>query len=453
MLAITLNLFVAIFILIWAYFTIKTRHMARLAKKIPGPKQSPLWKKLLTSRQNSKSTDMLQNMVEISRQYDSTFCLWKGYELFVFLQDIKHIAALLSDSEEVGKSSTYKYSTPWFGTSIGVAEGENWRIRRKLIAPEFRPSTLESSVQILNSNSERLLNRLSTFLGGPEFDVYPYMNLHSIENVCETFMGAKINAQQNSGSEFVRAISASSHCMYARSQNPLLHPDLLFHMSSLGRQQARYLATVHATSKEAVEERAQQLLHDKGWRARIPILDMLIELSRNDKDYGRLDVREEIAAMLIVSYETTAVALSFACWMLSQHQDVQEKVLMEQKEIFGDSDRPATYRDIQEMKYLEMVIRETIRLYPSLPVFGRKLQRDFDVGDFVIPAGANVMFLAYQIHRNPKYFPDPEKFNPDRFLPDNVMRRSPYCYLAFSAGPRNCASSTECRRSKARCPQ
>ncbi|PNF34015.1 hypothetical protein B7P43_G03492 [Cryptotermes secundus] len=241
------------------------------------------------------------------------------------------------------------------------------------------------------------------------------MNLHSIENVCETFMGAKINAQQNSGSEFVRAISASSHCMYARSQNPLLHPDLLFHMSSLGRQQARYLATVHATSKEAVEERAQQLLHDKGWRARIPILDMLIELSRNDKDYGRLDVREEIAAMLIV-----------------------EKVLMEQKEIFGDSDRPATYRDIQEMKYLEMVIRETIRLYPSLPVFGRKLQRDFDVGDFVIPAGANVMFLAYQIHRNPKYFPDPEKFNPDRFLPDNVMRRSPYCYLAFSAGPRNC---------------
>ncbi|XP_033607274.1 cytochrome P450 4C1-like [Cryptotermes secundus] len=438
MVAIALNLFVAIFILIWAYFTIKTRHMARLAKKIPGPKQSPFWKKLLKLRTGFKTADMFQNMVQISREYDSTFCFWKGYELFVFVQDVKHIAALLSDGEEVNKSCTYKFSVPWLGSSLPIAEGKKWRIRRKLIAPEFRPSTLESSVQILNSNLDKLINRLSTFVGGPEFDVHPFMILHSFDNVCETFMGAKMNAQQNSESEFVRAIKAASPTVHARSQNPLLHPDLLFHMSSLGRQQARYLATVHATSKEAVEERAQQLLHGKGSRPRIPILDMLIKLSREGRYSGDLDTREEMASVLITGYEATAAALSFACWMLSRHQDVQEKVLMEQKEIFGDSDRPATYRDIQEMKYLEMVIRETIRLYPTVPVFGRKLQKDIDVGDFVIPVGANVMFLAYQIHRNPKYFPDPEKFNPDRFLPDNVMRRSPYCYLAFSAGPRNC---------------
>lgn len=438
MLATTLKVCVAIFILFWAYFTIKTRHMAKLAKKIPGPKPSPVLKKLLKLRTGFKTADMFQNMVQISREYDSTFCFWKGYELFVFVQDVTHIAALLSDSEEVNKSCTYKHSIPWLGSSLPIAEGKKWRFRRKLISPEFRPSTLESSVQILNSNLDKLLNKLSTFVGGPEFDVHPFMVLHSFDNVCETFMGAKINAQQNSESEFVRAIKAASPTVHARSKNPLLHPDLLFHMSSLGRQQARYLATVQARSKEAVEERTHQLLHDKGSRSRIPILDMLIELSREGRYSGDLDTREEMASVLITGYEATAAALSFTPWMLSQHQDVQEKVLMEQKEIFGDSDRPATYRDIQEMKYLEMVIKETIRLYPTVPVFGRKLQRDFDVGDFIIPAGANVMFLAYQIHRIPKYFPDPEKFDPDRFLPDNLLRRSPYCYLAFSAGPRNC---------------
>ncbi|PNF34013.1 Cytochrome P450 4C1 [Cryptotermes secundus] len=438
MLIITLNLFVAIFILIWAYFTIKTRHMARLAKKIPGPKQSPLWKKLLTSRQNSKSTGMFQNMVQISRKYESTFCFWKGYELFVFVQDVKHIAALLSDSEEVGRPCIYKYWEPWLGSSLAIAEGQKWKIRRKLIAPEFRPSTLESSVQTLNSSTENLLNRLATFTGGPEFDVHPFMNLHAMDNVCETFMDAKINAQQNSESEFVRAVNAASHAVHERSKTPLLHPDLLFRMSSLGRMQARNLATLHARNKMAVEERKEQLLHTKDTKDRVPIMDVLIERSKDGRVSGDVDPAEEMNTVLIAGYKTTAAALSFACWILSRHQDVQEKVLMEQKEIFGDSDRPATYRDIQEMKYLEMVIRETIRLYPTVPVFGRKLQKDIDVGDFVIPVGANVMFLAYQIHRNPKYFPDPEKFNPDRFLPDNVMRRSPYCYLAFSAGPRNC---------------
>jgi cytochrome P450 len=82
----------------------------------------------------------------------------------------------------------YSYLFPW------RCAGEKWRVRRKLIAPEFRPSTLESSVQILNSNLDNLLNRLATFVGGPEFDVHPFMNLHAFDNVYGELGAAYHNA-------------------------------------------------------------------------------------------------------------------------------------------------------------------------------------------------------------------------------------------------------------------
>ncbi|GFG36201.1 hypothetical protein Cfor_03141 [Coptotermes formosanus] len=455
MLVTALFLFITTLVLCWVYLRAKTRHMAKLAAKIPGPKPSPLWKKIFNRSTDHMSGDMFFKMVQLSQMYKSTFCLWKGYELFVFVQDIRHIAALLADSEEVARSCTYKYSKPWLGSSMLLAEGksaymfgivnlgacpcagEKWKSRRKLIAPEFRPSNLESSVKILSSNTDNLLDRLATFVDGPEFDVHYFMNLHSLDNVWETLTGAKVDALQNSESKFVKAINNASHMVHSRSMHPLLHLDLLFNMSSLGRMQAKDVITVRAGSATAVEDRRRQLLQE-GVRNRVPILDTLIELSKKGTAHDDVDPTTEINAILIAGYETTAAALGFACWLLSRHQDIQEKVLKEQREIFGDSHRFPTYRDIQQMKYLEMVIKETLRLYPSVPLFGRKLRKDFDVGDFTIPAGANVMFLAYQIHRNPELFPDPENFDPDRFLPDTTLRRNPYSYLAFAAGPRNC---------------
>lgn len=90
------------------------------------------------------------------------------------------------------------------------------------------------------------------------------------------------------------------------------------------------------------------------------------------------------------------------------------------------------------MKYLEMVILEALRLYPSVPAFGRELAEGLTFDGQDIPKGINVLIPAYAIHRDPKYYENPEKFDPERFTTENKSKRKPFCYFPFSAGPRNC---------------
>ncbi|KAK7872277.1 hypothetical protein R5R35_012123 [Gryllus longicercus] len=137
-------------------------------------------------------------------------------------------------------------------------------------------------------------------------------------------------------------------------------------------------------------------------------------------------------------HDTTASGISFCLWLLGSHLDIQTKAYNELKDIFGDSNRKATYRDLQEMKYLECVIKETLRLYPSVPLFGRELDEDVKVDELNLPAGTNVVFLTYFLHRDSDVYPNPEKFDPNRFQPDNIEKRHPFAFLPFSAGPRNC---------------
>lgn len=106
--------------------------------------------------------------------------------------------------------------------------------------------------------------------------------------------------------------------------------------------------------------------------------------------------------------------------------------------IFQGSDRDPTMDDLREMHLLERCIKEALRLFPSVPVIARTLTEDQPMGKHVLPKGADVLILPYVLHRNAEQFPDPEKFNPDNFLPENVKKRHAFSYIPFSAGPRNC---------------
>ncbi|XP_070169370.1 cytochrome P450 4C1-like [Polyergus mexicanus] len=141
---------------------------------------------------------------------------------------------------------------------------------------------------------------------------------------------------------------------------------------------------------------------------------------------------------MIQGHDTTPVAITWALFLLGNNLDHQEKVHEELEEVFKDSKTPASVKELSQLKYLERIIKETLRFYPSVPMVSRKLVEDVKIDDYTLPKGATVVLQIVLTHLNPEVWPDPKKFDPDRFLPDNSKHRNPYAYIPFSAGPRNC---------------
>ena len=180
--------------------------------------------------------------------------------------------------------------------------------------------------------------------------------------------------------------------------------------------------------------------NDVGEKRRLAFLDLMIETAHYTKQLSDTEIKEQVDTIMFEGHDTTAAGSSFVLCMLGVHQDIQDRVMAEQKEIFKGSDRDPTFADTIEMKYLERVILETLRMYPPVPIIARKINQDLQLvsQNLVIPSGTTVIIGTYKMHRRPDLFPNPEKFDPDNFLPERTQNRHYYSYIPFSAGPRSC---------------
>ncbi|CAN7947280.1 unnamed protein product [Ixodes hexagonus] len=133
------------------------------------------------------------------------------------------------------------------------------------------------------------------------------------------------------------------------------------------------------------------------------------------------------------------MGISWALFLIGHNPVEQQKLHEELDSIFGDdTERHVNYEDMKELGYLECVIKESQRIYPSVPFYGRLCEEPFQLGGTTLPKGTTVQVANYFLNRDPKVFPKPEEFHPERFLPENSKGRHPFAFVPFSAGPRNC---------------
>lgn len=231
-----------------------------------------------------------------------------------------------------------------------------------------------------------------------------------------------------------------------------LRNPIIFALTGAKRRNDRCLKVLHKFTRDVVKNRREMLLkedvskevevvddNDVGIKKKMALLDVLLKASVDGKPLTDNEIAEEVDTFMFEGHDTVTSAISFCFYLLSENPEAQQNVLEEVARIVGDDlSVDPTYNQLAEMKYLERCIKETLRIYPSVPIYGRNLDEDLNLDGKIVPAGCNVNLMIYNLNMDPKYFKDPEKFDPERFNENNERTENPFVYVPFSAGPRNC---------------
>lgn len=377
------------------------------------------------------------------------FKLWLGPVPVVAMYNAEVVEVILTSSKHIDKSYMYKFLEPWLGLGLLTSTGNKWRSRRKMLTPTFHFTILEEFLDVMNEQSNILVNKLEKHVNQEVFDCFMYIALCALDIICETAMGKNIGAQSNNDSEYVRAVYRMSDMVHRRMKTPWFWLDFSFLLFKEGWEHKRTLKIVHNFTNNVITERANEIKRnekckgdDKGTtfkNKRKAFLDLLLNVTDDEgKKLSHEDIREEVDTFMFEGHDTTAAAINWTLYLLGTNPEVQKTLDNELDEVFGKSDRPATLEDLKKLKYLECVIKESLRIFPSVPLIARYLNQNCEIGGYSLVKGSQALIVPYALHRDPKYFPDPEEFKPERFFPENVKGRHPYAYVPFSAGPRNC---------------
>ncbi|XP_069680204.1 cytochrome P450 4C1-like isoform X2 [Periplaneta americana] len=278
--------------------------------------------------------------------------------------------------------------------------------------------------------------------------LHPWLGTGLITST-ESAMGACVNAQKYENSDYVTAVNKMKAILSERLAKPFLALDFIFNFTKWSKLQKKSLDIIHGFTKKVIRERKQQRLKNIqehfpeddvyfGQKKRIAFLDMLLDVSEDGNKMTDEEIQEEVDTFMFGGHDTITATISTSLYLLGLHPEIQDRAYEELKGIFKESDHSPTVKDLKNMKYLHMVIKEAMRLYPSAPLLARMLTQDLQLGSHTVPAGVTACVPIFAIHRDPDIFPNPTQFHPDNFLPERVVNRHPYAYIPFSAGPRNC---------------
>ncbi|KAL3105664.1 hypothetical protein niasHT_029080 [Heterodera trifolii] len=404
------------------------------------------------------SNFILEHANEAIRNGHHLMRWWVANKFIIIMLDGETAKVLLESTEEMKKGPDYKFFHQWLGNGVLVSDGDHWLRQRRMLLPIFHFSMLEQYTPTFNKYGRMLTKNLAELQGRRELvDLSPLLIKCALYNVTESVMGVQMDLEQKVGRNYMEAIKKFGiyHAIYALGPLYILFP-ITWYLFGHGFATRKAVKALKAFSSKVVEDRIRineanggirkdGLMHSEGslYKGKImAFLDFLLTL-REEQKLNTAQVREQVDAFMFGGHDTIAHGMMWFLWSMACHPDFQDKLRAEIADHFGvatqgETELELTASDVNKLPYLDRCLRETMRMFPVFPVLERELQADLRIGDKTLPRGATIAIPPLIIHHNEKVWPRHWEFDPDNFLPERVAKRSPYDYLPFSAGPRNC---------------
>ena len=370
----------------------------------------------------------------LHREYGDCVSFVTGpYRLHLFFHPDQVKEALVTHSKSLIRLPRVMQTlAQWNGNSLLIAEGKQWIRQRRLVQPAFQPRRLAGYGETMVRTTRELVQRWreqSNKAGEVQIDVDQEMTALTMAIICRTMFNVDV---ADVSSRISEAVAVLSDVAFHEMQAPIRMPTWL--PTSYNKRKRWAMQVLDETVWRFVKQRREEG-SDHG-----DLLSMLLASVDEETGGGGLtdrQVRNELMTLLLAGFDTTAAGLDWLWYCLAAHPEAARRCQEEVDAVLGGDDPKAS--DLERLPYLTAAIKETLRLYPpAIGVFLRQTTDEFQLGDYRIPKGSLLAFSSYVTHRDARWFEDPERFDPGRFLPPKIDQIYPNAYFPFGMGPRVC---------------
>jgi len=395
------------------------------SRAVPGPKGHPIFGNVTEYRGNTLGFE--KHLAQTYGDVVHVRFVDRHAYLISNPDDIRKV--LVEEPEKYYKAPIYQILlTRFLGNGLLTSEGDFWKRQRKLAQPAFHTKRIQSYAETMVNYTQSMLD---SWAAGQVHNVNHDMMRLTLSIVVKSLFNTEIGAEADRiGEALTTVLEATNEGM----QSPLF---MLPEWIPLPRnmRNKRGVRQLDEIILPIIDERRKSN-EDKG-----DLLSML--LLAQDEDGNHMtdkQLRDEVVTLVLAGHETTANALTWAWYLLSQHPAIEAKLHAEVDRVLGG--RLPTLEDLRHLEYTNMVFKETMRLYPPIPTYARQSLVPVELGGYTLPAGSIILISPHVFHKDARWWDNPAQFDPERFSKENEKAIPKYAYLPFSAGPRVCIGNS-----------